>query len=366
MAMTFLEKIKAKRAAENAKKAEAAKPEAAAPAAKEVSEAPKKEEKKPSPIHGLLARKKAMAAEKLANAAVEAAREQSQKPEEAAGEPLADEPLEEESEKDAPSDGILVDDAPKGEAEPAEDPQAKAAAEPTKEPEKANEEEKPKRRGGRRKATRGKKTEKTEPEVEVEETIDAAVAATINEDAPEMLNNSEFEVQDILGSKMSYEEMAAKVMSSLEDDEQQAWQGFKAEVIEELEKIKIAADMNPGTLKYTLMDLNELYGKIVVPHANAKALLEALTNKEDGVCVAIRMQASVGSNDYQRRGNGFSALANATYQGEKINFVNLIAATRVKYIFLESIKQRIRFMSDLCITMSSAIKLEERLDAQSA
>lgn len=364
MAMTFLEKIKAKRAAENAKKAEAAKPEATASAAEEVSEAPKKEEKKPSPIHGLLARKKAMAAEKLANAAVEAARQQPQKPEEAAGEPLADAPLEEGSEKDAPSDGILVDAAPKGEAKPAEAPKVEAPAEPAQETEKSD--EKPKRRGGRRKATREKKAEKAEPEVEVEETIDAAVAATINEDAPEMLNNSEFEVQDILGSKMSYEEMAAKVMSSLEDDEQQAWQGFKAEVIEELEKIKIAADMNPGTLKYTLMDLNELYGKIVVPHANAKALLEALTNKEDGVCVAIRMQASVGSNDYQRRGNGFSALANATYQGEKINFVNLIAATRVKYIFLESIKQRIRFMSDLCITMSSAIKLEERLDAQSA
>lgn len=364
MAMTFLEKIKAKRAAENAKKAEAAKPEAAAPAAEEVSEAPKKEEKKPSPIHGLLARKKAMAAEKFANAAVEAARQQSQKPEEDLGEPLADAPLEEESEKDAPSDGILVDDAPKGEAKPAEAPQAETSAEAAKEPEKSD--EKPKRRGGRRKATREKKAGKAEPEVEVEETIDAAVAATINEESPEMLNNSEFEVQDILGSKMSYEEMAAKVMSSLEDDEQQAWQGFKAEVIGELEKIKIAADMNPGTLKYTLMDLNELYGKIVVPHANAKALLEALTNKEDGVCVAIRMQASVGSNDYQRRGNGFSALANATYQGEKIDFVNLIAATRVKYIFLESIKQRIRFMSDLCITMSSAIKLEERLDAQSA
>lgn len=190
--------------------------------------------------------------------------------------------------------------------------------------------------------------------------------ASIDEDAPTILNTKEFEVQDILGSKMSYEEMAAKVMSSLEDDEQQEWQNYKAEIIGDLEKIKIAADMNPGTMKYTLMDLNDLYSKIVVPHANAKALLEALTNKEDGVCVAIRMQASTGSNDYQRRGNGYAALSNATYRGEKVNFVNLIAATRMKYIFLESIKQRIKFMSDICITMSGAMKMEERLDAQSA
>jgi hypothetical protein len=178
--------------------------------------------------------------------------------------------------------------------------------------------------------------------------------------APTLLNAREFEVQDIMGSKMSFEEMVAKYESAFEDE---AWEEYKAEVTAELENIKVAADMNPGMLRVTLTQLSDLDGMITLEHAKFKGLLESLTNKEDGVCTCIRYQAMAnGANENERRANGYAALTNGTYEGEPINFMNLIAGTRLKYIFLESIKQRIKFMSNLCITFLGAMKVENSMD----
>ena len=341
--MTFLEKIKAKRAAENN--------EATSPvvqATNQIVEEKKEEVKKTSPLQGILARKKAAEAAKKAETeqaeakaeeAVKSTSAKEQKVEEVKAEAVAEAPVK-EAEEAAPA---------KEEAKTSKEEKTEAPAETTKEEapkaeeatEEVAEEPKKKTRKPRKKATKKETAEEAAP-------------------APTLLNAREFEIQDIMGSKMSFEEMVAKYESAFEDE---AWEEYKAEVTAELENIKVAADMNPGMLRVTLTQLSDLDGMITLEHAKFKGLLESLTNKEDGVCTCIRYQAMAnGANENERRANGYAALTNGTYEGEPINFMNLIAGTRLKYIFLESIKQRIKFMSNLCITFLGAMKVENSMD----
>lgn len=326
--MTFLEKIKAKRAAE----AEAVSQPANNTAAS-VKEP--EEEKSKSSLKGILARRKAAEAAKAAKAVETIA-------------PTEEKVVTEEiTPKDKPADKEeKVKEAPAEEKETVKDEPKETVKD---EPKEKTEDEQPKKK---KKVIRRKS----------KKTADDNSADNESEDTPvTFLSAREFEVQNVLGTKMSYEEMVAKYESAFEDE---GWMEFRAEIVKELDAIKVAADMNPGTLKVTLTELNDLYGKIAVEHSRMKALLESLANKEDGVCTAIRYQGMTeGSNDNVRRANGYAALNNATFQGEPINFVNLIAGTRMKYTFLDSIVQRINFMSRMCITFLGALKMENSMDA---
>lgn len=326
--MTFLEKIKAKRAAE----AEAV----SQPANNTAASVKEPEEEKPkSSLKGILARRKAAEAVKAAKAVETIA-------------PTEEKVVTEEiTPKDKPADKEeKVKEAPAEEKETVKDEPKETVKDESKE---KTEDEQPKKK---KKVTRRKS----------KKTADDNSADNESEDTPvTFLSAREFEVQNVLGTKMSYEEMVAKYESAFEDE---GWMEFRAEIVKELDAIKVAADMNPGTLKVTLTELNDLYGKIAVEHSRMKALLESLANKEDGVCTAIRYQGMTeGSNDNVRRANGYAALNNATFQGEPINFVNLIAGTRMKYTFLDSIVQRINFMSRMCITFLGALKMENSMDA---
>lgn len=371
--MTFLEKIKAKRAAEN-QAAAAAKdePVKVVPKKAEASEPVKVETPKKSALSGLLARKKAAEAKNAAEAlktispaiaegekkkasvvdleakAAAMIKESKEKAAEADDEPKADEPVvekkvEETAENPAPAAEEAVET-------PSED--AATKAEEPKEEKAETEEEAPKKKR-RTRNTKKNSTKKND---------DGAA-----EDKPRvvtMLNAREFQIQNIVDTKMSFEEMVAKYESSFEDE---AWTAYQQEIISELEEIRVAADMNPGMLRVTLTQLSDLDGKITIEHAKFKALLESLTNKEDGVCTCIRYQAmAVGSNENERRANGYAALSNASYKGETINFVNLIAGTRMKFIFLDSIKKRIAAMSQMCITFLGAMKVENSMDAMAS
>ena len=338
--MTFLEKIKAKRAAENG----AATAPAVQAANEIVENTTKKAEKKTSPLQGILARKKAAEAAKAAEKAEAAAPAEEKKeavPKEAPAEKVK---AEVEPKTEAPAEEKQKE-AVKAEEKPAEEVKAEAKEEAPVTKEKAEEavaeEPKKKRKSSRKKATK-------------KETAEEADAA------PVMLNAREFEVQNIMDCKMSYEEMVAKFESSLVDD---SWEDYKKNVLTQLDSINIASDMNAGTLCVTLTELNDLDKLITPDHSYFKALLETLTNKEDGICTCIRYQAMAhGANENERRANGYYALTNGTYEGEKVNFINLIAGTRMKYIFLDSIKQRIKFMSNLCITFLGALKIENSMD----
>lgn len=344
--MTFLEKIKAKRAAE-AKKAQAPAVKAANDIVEEAVAKPAEEKPKKSPLAGILAKRRAAEAAKA----------------EKTVEKLVDKkPADEASKKEEKTfKPAVINEAAAGKEEVKETIEKTEAKAEVKEEAPAVE-EKPKKRRGRPKKTEDKavKAEKEEKTEKPQKTVKKAEP----KGEKVLLSVREFEIQDILDSKMSYEEMVAKFQSTFEDE---GWVEFRNGVVTELEQIKVAADMNPGMLRITLTQLNDLYGRIAVEHANFKALLEALTNKEDGICTCIRYQAAaIGANESERRANGYNALTNGVRNGEPFNFVNLIAGTRMKYIFLDSIRQRIKFMSDLCITFLGAMKVENSMDAMAS
>lgn len=321
--MSILEKIRAKHAAEN-KKAQTSAVKAANDIVEKTAAKPAEEKPKKSPLAGILAKRRAAEAAK-AEKTVEKLIDK--KPEEKVEETLEKTEAKTEVKEEAP----VVEEKPK-----------KRRGRPKKTEDKAV------------KAENKEKTEKPQKTVKKAEPKGEKV----------LLSAREFEIQDILDSKMSYEEMVAKFQSTFEDE---GWVEFRNGVVTELEQIKVAADMNPGMLRITLTQLNDLYGRIAVEHANFKALLEALTNKEDGICTCIRYQAAaIGANESERRANGYNALTNGVRNGEPFNFVNLIAGTRMKYIFLDSIRQRIKFMSDLCITFLGAMKVENSMDAMAS
>lgn len=346
--MTFLEKIKAKRAAE-AKKAQAPAVKAANDIVEEASAKPAEEKPKKSPLAGILAKRRAAEAAKAEKTVEKIVNKK----------PADEAPKEEKTFKPAVIKEAAADEEEVKEALEKIDAKAKA------EEEAPAVEEKPKKRRGRPKKTEDKavkadKEEKAEKPEKVQKTVKKAEP----KGEKVLLSAREFEIQDILDSKMNYEEMVAKFQSTFEDE---GWVEFRNGVVSELEQIKVAADMNPGMLRITLTQLNDLYGRIAVEHANFKALLEALTNKEDGICTCIRYQAAaIGANESERRANGYNALTNGVRNGEPFNFVNLIAGTRMKYIFLDSIRQRIKFMSDLCITFLGAMKVENSMDAMAS
>lgn len=344
--MSILEKIRAKHAAED-KKAQTSAVKAANDIVEKAVAKPAEEKPKKSPLAGILAKRRAAEAAKAEKTVKK----------------LVDKkPADEAPKKEEKTfKSTVINEAA------ADEEKVKEALEKTEAKEEVKEEapaveEKPKKRRGRPKKTEDKavKAEKKEKTEKPQKTVKKAEP----KGEKVLLSAREFEIQDILDSKMSYEEMVAKFQSTFEDE---GWVEFRNGVVTELEQIKVAADMNPGMLRITLTQLDDLYGRIAVEHANFKALLEALTNKEDGICTCIRYQAAaIGANESERRANGYNALTNGVRNGEPFNFVNLIAGTRMKYIFLDSIRQRIKFMSDLCITFLGAMKVENSMDAMAS
>jgi len=165
---------------------------------------------------------------------------------------------------------------------------------------------------------------------------------------------------DIVGQKVSYDEMVGIVMDYYIDDE---WRELQDQLSKELNDIRIESDMNPGTLKAVIADLAALNDKVFRLYTEQKQLLDMLTDKDFGVAMAIQARNSVGSNAEERKRNGLLSLTKAQYDGKEVNLINLIAATKVRYAFISKLSSVIKQKSDACITMSAAIKTEEKLCA---
>lgn len=135
------------------------------------------------------------------------------------------------------------------------------------------------------------------------------------------------------------------------------WKDYEKNIVEKLDNIRIESDMNPGTLKYALAELNNLYDEISVPMVSVRKILDTLTDKDFGIATSYKiMNKTNGSNEDERDRNSIIALTSVGE--EKLNFIAVIAAAKMRYIFLKSIMNRIQYKSQICITMSGAMKME--------
>lgn len=268
--------------------------------------------------------------------------------------------------KSVPADGedpAVADAENEADKKAEETEQAEAAAAETEEAKKAEEtkeesaeeakeeaaaeeepEEKPKKR--RRRKTAAKKEEEEEAPAEPAKKADVKVH--------EYVNN-----YDILGKKVSYEQMAGAVMDYFIDDE---WKATQEELTKKMNDIRIEPDMNPGTLKYALAELNNLNDEIALALIEQKQLLDTLTDKEFGAATALLAMNSRGANAEERKANGFAALQHAKFgDDEEVNLIALINAVKARFAFLNSLSKRIQYKSNTCITMSGAMKMEQSL-----
>ncbi len=131
--------------------------------------------------------------------------------------------------------------------------------------------------------------------------------------------------------------------------------------MDKVTNIRIEADMNPGTLKFTLADLCALNDEVMPHYLEQKKIYDSLVNKDFGSATAFKIANSTGSNSEERKRTGTLALMKAKINGQEINYISLINAVQMRYNSLNEIMKMIKYKSDICITMASAIKTEMQL-----
>jgi internalin, putative len=216
-------------------------------------------------------------------------------------------------------------------------------------------EEKPKKRRTRRK--------KAEIEAEKKAAKEASEAKEeVIEEEPKKVKKEakvevdEFRSVDLLGEKIPYDEMATTVLEYFQESE---WIKTEQDLEEKLAKIRIEPDMNPGALKYVLAELNALSDTVYPIYTEQSKLQAALIDKNYGAAVAYQILHSVGSNEAERKRNGYLALQKANVGGKTVNYLAMIQALLMRIMFLDKYMYRIQQKTSLCITMSGAMKMEQ-------
>lgn len=174
---------------------------------------------------------------------------------------------------------------------------------------------------------------------------------------------SDFRPIDIFNQEVSPEEAAGLLNSQYESDD---FHKFEEEVIERLQSIQITPDMNPGTLKYALSDLDALNSEIMIHLIEARKVINAWTDKEYGPITAYRIEHSTGKNAQDRRRNAFAALANANVQGHQVNMLALVTSAKMQLEFFQGIADTIKSKQQMLITMNGALKMENSSMAMGA
>ena len=234
-------------------------------------------------------------------------------------------------------------------------------------------EEKPKRRGRPRKHKEEDVEEfneeedsKPEPTPEILSAIEEDIAEQEKEDKPkkksakkhESVEQISYVSIDVLGEKLDVDTATVEYLNYFIDTE---WQEKEKYFLDKVTNIRIEADMNPGTLKFTLADLCALNDEVMPHYLEQKKIYDSLVNKDFGSATAFKIANSTGSNSEERKRTGTLALMKAKINGQEINYISLINAVQMRYNSLNEIMKMIKYKSDICITMASAIKTEMQL-----
>lgn len=234
-------------------------------------------------------------------------------------------------------------------------------------------EEKPKRRGRPRKhkeedveESNEEEDSKPEPTPEILSAIEEDIAEQEKEDKPkkksakkhESVEQISYVSIDVLGEKLDVDTATAEYLNYFIDTE---WQEKEKYFLDKVTNIRIEADMNPGTLKFTLADLCALNDEVMPHYLEQKKIYDSLVNKDFGSATAFKIANSTGSNSEERKRTGTLALMKAKINGQEINYISLINAVQMRYNSLNEIMKMIKYKSDICITMASAIKTEMQL-----
>ena len=269
------------------------------------------------------------------------------------------------AEEEESKDKIVTEDTTSEETEKAVKEESEATEDTASEEEV---EEKPKRRGRPRKHKEETTDESTEESSEEENPILNAIEEEIDKEDKKSKKKSSKkheEVEkigmttiDVLGDQIDVNVSTAEYLNYFVDDE---WKEKEKYFLDKVTNIRIEADMNPGTLKFTLADLCALNDEVMPHYLEQKKIYDSLVNKDFGSATAFKIANSTGSNSEERKRSGILALMKAKINGQEINYITLINAVQMRYNALNEIMKMIKYKSDICITMASAIKTEMQL-----
>ena len=206
----------------------------------------------------------------------------------------------------------------------------------------------------------------TEEETEVEEKPKKRrkrKSSTLLDQEPNSITKCKFEDVniDVFDTKYSFEEAATIIQSKFVNDE---WLDFRKEVLKDLEEIKIDSDLNPGAIKVVIEQLAILYDKIAIPLQEANDVITCISDKDVGIGTIYKAYAASSiekSNADIRSAAGYKVLEKVNYNGNEVNLLVVLMAAKLRYNFLNSVKNIIDFKRNLLITISSSNKIEASL-----
>ena len=190
-------------------------------------------------------------------------------------------------------------------------------------------------------------------EEEEEEEEDNEVIAGPNKKRPRKQKEEQISIPR---TEIEFLEAAKHLFPRLEDE---SWIKFEKEVKEDLAKISIPVDINPGGMRETINQISALYQKIVGPETELKA---ELSNIEDQIDELQKINIGQAKNDLERKKNGIIACMNQ--KDENGNLINLLECRneiRRRQNFLSGVLKYINTQKELLNNMSATLKLEERL-----
>lgn len=135
-------------------------------------------------------------------------------------------------------------------------------------------------------------------------------------------------------------------------------------MLKDLEEIKIDSDLNPGAIKVVIEQLAILYDKIAIPLQEANDVITCISDKDVGIGTIYKAYAASTiekSNADIRSAAGYKVLEKVNYNGNEVNLLVVLMAAKLRYNFLNSVKNIIDFKRNLLITISSSNKIEASL-----
>lgn len=188
-------------------------------------------------------------------------------------------------------------------------------------------------------------------------------SSTLSDQEPNSITKCKFEDVniDVFDTKYSFEEAATIIQSKFVNDE---WLDFRKEVLKDLEEIKIDSDLNPGAIKVVIEQLAILYDKIAIPLQEANDVITCISDKDVGIGTIYKAYAASSiekSNADIRSAAGYKVLEKVNYNGNEVNLLVVLMAAKLRYNFLNSVKNIIDFKRNLLITISSSNKIEASL-----
>lgn len=206
--------------------------------------------------------------------------------------------------------------------------------------------------------TKKRRKKRSEEEKNNEENTTTASPIASNKNG---LLVAEYANLDIFGMKIGFEEAANIIRANYFDEE---WFKYRDEVYKEFQSIKIDKDLNMGTIKVVLEEINLLKDKILLPLTEAKEIITMLSDKDCGIGTVIKTKAAVESqtsNATARTAAGFEALQKVNANGTDINLLTILMAAKLRYNFLDALMNNLENKRQSLITMNSALKIEASL-----